>query len=119
MPISPGYAAPTLARFADSFNFVCAADVQPITKDYTFYLWLVPEDEGQQSARSGHYRYAESRELAYSAMYQWCALCLGAAARCGQNPAFWYRLATACERVLCACCLWYAYIDVKGVRACV
>jgi len=50
MPISPGYAAPTLARFADSFNFVCAADVQPISIAYTLSLWPVLEDEGQQSA---------------------------------------------------------------------
>jgi hypothetical protein len=50
MPISPGYAAPTLAIFADSFNFVCATDVQPISIAYTLSLWPVLEDEGQQSA---------------------------------------------------------------------
>jgi len=52
MPISPGYAAPTLARFADSFNFVCAADAQPISIAYTLSLWPVLEDEGQQSAQA-------------------------------------------------------------------
>ena len=50
MPISTGYAARTLARFADSCNFLCAADVQPISIAYILSLWPVLEDEGQQPA---------------------------------------------------------------------